>query len=338
MSGFWRRVAMVGPGVLMVAAALIDQRASSDDCVYGHACAEDKKDGRGCCSPPSAEKSETAKNAAKVKEGAEANHVTATAPQGPSCPKDMVPVPAGTFMMGSPAGGGKDEHQHRVTLPGYCIDRTEVTAGAYARCVTRGKCTAAREPAKDDFFDSLCNGTRVDRQDHPVNCVDWDQAVAYCRSVAKRLPSEEEWEYAARGSDGRKYPWGNEPPSAKRLNACGSECRALGKRLGVEWQVMYADTDGFEATAPVGSFPLGASPFGALDMAGNVLEWTADRYGPYSAGTSTNPHSAEKMPARVARGGGWYTSDAGGVRAARRDGDGPTGRFSTLGFRCVHRD
>ena len=194
-----------------------------------------------------------------------------------ACPSDMVHVAGGTFLMGSPTGRGSyhEYPQHQVTLTGYCIDKTEVTVAAYMQCVASGKCTAAQEPSAEGF-DSLCNGTRADRQNHPVNCVDWNQAAAYCAWAKKRLPSEAEWEYAARGSEGRTYPWGNEAPSAKRLNACGSECRALGKRQGKDWAVIYEDSDGWEATAPVGSFQRGASPFGVLDMAGNVWEWTAD--------------------------------------------------------------
>ena len=117
--------------------------------------------------------------------------------------------------MNNPADEDRDDEQppHEVALAGYCIDKTEVTVADYSRCVALGKCTDVREPVKDGN-ESLCNGTRADRQSHPVNCVDWDQATASCASVYKRLPGEAEWEYAARGPDGRTYPWGNEAPSA----------------------------------------------------------------------------------------------------------------------------
>jgi formylglycine-generating enzyme required for sulfatase activity len=228
-----------------------------------------------------------------------------------------------------------------VTLGGYCIDKTEVTVAAYAHCVVAtGKCKAVLQTAPIGLA-SLCNGTRADRQDHPVNCVRWDQANAYCESVNKRLPTEAEWEYTARGGDGRTYPWGNEAPSAKRLNACGIECRALGNRLKANWPVMYYDNDAWEATAPVGSFPLGASPFGALDMAGNVAEWTADWWGVYEPGSSTNPTRPKNGIggfARVIRGGAWGVGAAPGVRGAARSATNPTGWLVNLGFRCARGD
>ena len=187
-----------------------------------------------------------------------------------ACSRDMVAVPGRTFQMGSPAGVGDDDErpQHQVTLSPYCIDRTEVTVAAYEAC---GTCTSAADtvdwPGIDDATRKLwndaraCNGNRADRQDHPANCITWTQADAYCRAVGKRLPTEAQWELAARGTDGRRYPWGIKAPSARRLNACGSECRAYGTRLGQTWAVMFEDSDGHETTAPVGSYPDGASPY-----------------------------------------------------------------------------
>ncbi len=255
-----------------------------------------------------------------------------------NCASDMVPVPGGTFSMGSTPGVGDNDESppHQVRLSDYCIDKTEVTVAAYGLCVTSGKCTAAPEPGKDEL-ESLCNGTRRDRQEHPINCVDWDQARAYCESVNKRLPSEAEWEYAARGSDGRKYPWGKEDPSAKRLNACDSACRVLGRRLRMELPGMYMGDDGWEATAPVGSFPDGASPFGALDMAGNVWEWTADWYGAYTADARTDPPGPKEGTERVNRGGSWK-DDAATISVTDRFQDSPTARIPFLGFRCARSD
>ena len=233
--------------------------------------------------------------------------------------------------MGSPEGtGDDDEHPlHDVTLSAYCIDRTEVTVKAYTACVADGRCVAAHIEASP-----FCN--REDRPHHPINCVDWNQASAYCAWAGKRLPTEAEWEYAARGSDGRTYPWGNAAPSAKRLNACGSECVAMAKRVfDRDWRAMYDGSDGWETTAPVGGFPAGASPFGALDMAGNVWEWTADWYGPYAAPAATDPHGPATGTARVTRGNGWHAHRAVDLRAAMRSPGDPSVPNNSTGLRCA---
>ena len=246
----------------------------------------------------------------------------------------MVRVPAATFRMGSADGvGDDDEHPaHDATLSAYCIDRTEVTVRAYAVCVAARRCVPAHVAVSP-----FCN--RADRPDHPINCVDWNQAVAYCTWTGKRLPTEAEWEYAARGTDGRIYPWGNEAPSAKRLNACGAECVAMGKRaLGRDWPAMYDGSDGWDTTAPVGSYPAGASPFGALDMAGNVWEWTGDWREDYAAGAATNRRGAATGSARVNRGGGWHGHLPGDARAAMRSADDPARQSNSIGFRCARGD
>jgi formylglycine-generating enzyme required for sulfatase activity len=262
-----------------------------------------------------------------------------------TCPRGMVPVPAGTFWMGSSESeGDPDEHpQHEVTLSAYCIDRTEVTVEAYAECVAAGQCSAA--PLTVHWTDysaevarrnnRWCN--RQDRPEHPINCVDWEQVAGYCRWKGKRLPTEAEWEYAARGHDGRVHPWGNEAPNAKRLNVCGGECIAAYERDKIQVHVtaMYDGNDGWETTAPVGSYPEGTSPFGALDMAGNVWEWTADWYGAYSKLAETNPQGPKTGTSRVSRGGGWATVDTNKVRAADRSWLTPTTRDVDLGFRCA---
>ena len=100
------------------------------------------------------------------------------------------------------------------------MDLTEVTVAIYDACVRAGSCTRAGGPDLDPF----CNEGKPERANHPINCVDWNQAMTYCNYIGARLPTEPEWEYAARGSDGRKYPWGNTPPNAHLLNACGDEC------------------------------------------------------------------------------------------------------------------
>jgi formylglycine-generating enzyme required for sulfatase activity len=260
-----------------------------------------------------------------------------------SCPAQMVRVPAGTFRMGSP---DSDEHsQHEVTLSGYCIDRTEVTVAAYHACVEGGACAPAARtvhvgqssPDGDVRWNRFCNG--ADRPTHPINCVDWSQAVAYCTSQGKRLPTEAEWEYAARGSDGRSYPWGNDMPTARRVNGCGAECVALDQHgLTREWTAAYSGDDGAPTTAPVGSYSEGASPFGALDMAGNVWEWTADWYARYTEAAAVNPHGPAMGRFRVARGGGWGVSWNGQKATVMRNKSAPTKRDIFLGFRCALGD
>jgi formylglycine-generating enzyme required for sulfatase activity len=260
----------------------------------------------------------------------------------------MVRVPAGTFRMGSVEGTGSAAKPlpHAVTLATYCIDRTEVTVKAYADCVKAGGCTAAPhavqwpKPDADDLSAS-CNGD--DRPNHPINCVDWNQASAYCTWAGKRLPTEAEWEYAARGTDGREYPWGKDEPRATLLNACGLECVAMARReRNKSWRAMYHASDDWETTAPVGSFPEGTSPFGALDMAGNVLEWTADRYGA-GAGVGAASSRSERIPRRprtgyVIRGGAWNNNIPASVRATNRRAAEPSDRAAHLGFRCARGD
>src|SRR5262249_30090026 len=258
------------------------------------------------------------------------------------CPDDMVAIPAGTFQMGSPDGvGDADEHpRHAVTLSAYCIDRTEVTVAAYAACVTTSACsppplTVNWSSYSTDEVTRLsrwCN--RSDRPDHPINCVDWNQAAAYCAWRDRRLPSEAEWEYAARGSDGRVYPWGNEPASANRLNACGTECIAMATYAGIPWRAMHDLDDGWQTTAPVGRYPDGKSPFGVLDMAGNVWECPGDWYGPSPTAAQTDPQGAAGT-SRVSRGGGWNSGAPDGARAADRDWLDPGVREAALGFRCA---
>ena len=220
----------------------------------------------------------------------------------------MVYVPAGDFTMGSPEGeGGDHEHpQHTVYLREFWIDQTEVTNEQYERCVAVGACPAS-EYAGDARFNSA---------DQPVVGVSWDDAQAYCDWAGKRLPTEAEWEKAARGTDGRKYPWGD-TFDGKKLNYGGTD-------------------DGHEYTSPVGSYPAGASPYGALDMAGNVWEWCQDWYGSdyYASSPPRDPQGPDSGQYRVARGGSCYHFE-GLERAAPRNGGVPDPRYDLIGFRCV---
>ncbi|HOU91233.1 MAG TPA: formylglycine-generating enzyme family protein, partial [Polyangiaceae bacterium] len=192
------------------------------------------------------------------------------------------------------------------------IDATEVTVSAYRTCVQAGQCTASGT-------DSLCTTA----PSLPVTCVTQRQADTYCRFSGKRLPSEAEWEYAARGADGRKYPWGNATPTCDRA-AFGDTATGACAR-------------GERGPLPVGSFPSGASQAGALDLAGNVREWVADGWIPNLSGLGkgTNPVvSHDIAPSGVVRGGSWI-SPPGELRATYRAPlDQKTGDPHT-GFRCV---
>jgi formylglycine-generating enzyme required for sulfatase activity len=216
------------------------------------------------------------------------------------------------------------------------MDRLEVTAGQYQSCQAAGACTPPDTPEPDVRWTWFCTGGQKDKETHPINCLDWNQATAFCAWRGARLPTEAEWEYASRGSDGRTYPWGNAAPSAKVVNACGPECRTLAKaQVNERWGVAYDEDDGHGATAPVGSFPAGASPAGVLDMAGNVREWVADFYGPYPAGPQRDPTGPPTGEHRVVRGGSWNMTMATFLRSAYRSRDHQDLRLWFIGFRCA---
>ena len=256
------------------------------------------------------------------------------------CPAGMVLVPASTFRMGSNADGETPSDEtpaHSAEVRAFCIDVTEVTVGEYAACTTCNSAPRTVEiegltPNGRAFESQFCNGRGAER--HPINCVDWRAASAYCVAAGKRLPEEAEWELAARGAQGRIHPWGDAPPSATRVDACGSECSAMLTEARASigkppWPALYADDDGAPATAPVGSYPEGATPTGILDLAGNVWEWTASAYCPY-AGAGNCGDSR-----RVLRGGGWDTVEARDLRASRRFPAAPIARGRSIGFRCA---
>jgi formylglycine-generating enzyme required for sulfatase activity/serine/threonine protein kinase len=264
------------------------------------------------------------------------------------CPDGMALIPGGDFFMGSDDGPAAEKPAHKVHLAPYCMDVHEVTTAKYLACSNGGWCQRAAlfgvEEGKrgaDDPYDKLCNQRDPEgRADHPINCVTWEMADVYCRANKARLPTEAEWEFAARGSDGRVYPWGDAPPSAAHLNACGSECAAWAVAAGIApIKPMYAADDHWPSTAPVGSFPQGRSKFGVDDLAGNVWEWVSDWYGTYGKGDGVKPELSPTGPAtgtrRVIRGGGWNGNDPSWERPSFRYSKPPTDRNSVIGFRCA---
>jgi len=220
----------------------------------------------------------------------------------------MLYVPAGGFHMGSPPGEPWDQGespQHTVYLDAFWVDQTEVTNAQYERCVQVGVCQVTPEMSSYDPHG---------KPDYPVE-VTWSDAQAYCQWVGARLPTEAEWEKAARGTDGRRWPWGNARPDCSLSNSFGKDGSCAG------------------APTSVGSYPAGASPYGALDVAGNVDEWVNDWYGYeyYSESPQWNPQGPAAGDTRVVRGGNW-NSIPDWVRCAWR---GTESEGSFRGFRCA---
>jgi formylglycine-generating enzyme required for sulfatase activity len=246
---------------------------------------------------------------------------------------DMVLLRAGTFTMGSiDFNDGRDlcreeprredceeelfsceEAAHEVWLDDYWIDRTEVTVARYKRCVEAGRCTLP--PYAD-------GGERFDRPDYPVVMVSWNDAQRFCTWAGGRLPTEAEWERAARGLTGRRFPWGNVyNPFLSNHGVFGLE--ELDAR------------DGFLELAPVGSYPDGRTPEGIVDLAGNVQEWVYDWFArEYPSASAANPRGPETGDVRVVRGGGYHNGRAW-LRGAARDHLPPGFKLPWVGFRCV---
>jgi TonB family protein len=260
--------------------------------------------------------------------GKAAEPVADARPVAPPLKVARVTVPGGAFRFGCDRAkdkdcGPDDPGVREAHLPEFRIDRTEVTVAAFQACVTAGACSAAGlETPRWDGQDRAqwawaCNWNKPGRAEHPINCVDWGQADAFCRWAQGRLPTEAEWEKAARGVDGRTYPWGEQGFGRTRIANIADEAA---KRSQPMWFVADGYDDGFYGTAPVGQYPAGAAPSGALDMIGNVTEWTSSW------------HTPGRL--RATRGGGFSTLPDGARVAFRSHGE-PTERHETTGFRCV---
>ncbi len=261
---------------------------------------------------------------------------------------EYVYVPAGEFLMGSSNDDAmaldNEKPQHRVQLDGFWIARYEVTNAVFARFVEEtGYLTDAETSGFGWVFDQSTGrwnqtpeidwqhpyGPESDLQglmDHPVVHVSWNDALAYCQWAGCRLPTEAEWEKAARGVEGGMYPWGNTSVAGNLLNFAD-------RNLAVDWADNDAD-DGYQYTAPVGTYPAGASPYGVMDMAGNVWEWTADWYGEsfYAESQLENPTGPGSGSTDVLRGGSW-NGDAQYVRTAIRIHGPADYRRGSTGFR-----
>jgi serine/threonine-protein kinase len=259
-------------------------------------------------------------------------------------------VPAGVFTMGNPSSDPQayteEIPDHLVNLDIYWIDQTEVTNAQFSRFVeeTGYQTDAERRgwaylynTAQDNFQESSGADWRhpfgpsssIDGlANHPVLQVSWFDAVAYCEWAGRRLPTEAEWEKAARGAGGQRFPWGNDEPTGLHLNLADQRLGSAGSDETID--------DGYAHTAPVGSYPGGASPYGALDMAGNAWEWVQDWYSEsyYADSSADNPMGPDNGEFRVLRGGGW-NRPARFSRTANRGWGYPDMPNNLIGFRCA---
>lgn len=259
---------------------------------------------------------------------------------------EQVYVGAGEFQMGIEDDEAKLENSggvalaevpaHTLSLPGFWIDKFEVTNHQYSLCVAGGECEA---PRLEESFLGIEYYANPVYAEYPVIYVDFFMAEGYCTWAGRRLPTEAEWEKAARGPEGRKYPWGSDALTGAHGNFCDGNCPKTHANPGFD--------DGYAETAPVGSYPEGASPYGAMDMAGNVWEWVDTIPGPYpydpldgrEADETRPPEDVAfgEGPQRMWRGGTW----ANGVwwmRATVRYHSVPHYFHNSLGFRCASSD
>lgn len=242
------------------------------------------------------------------------DQVAAANPPTEPDPVPMITIPAGPFLMGNKESTGRPDEwpQRSVYLDAFAIDAVEVTNERYLQFV---KSTGHRNPPNPYGTGLLLSAKGIEQL--PVVQTTWYDAKAYCGWAKKRLPTEAEWEKAARGTDGRVFPWGNAPPGPHRAN------------FDREWEEQ-------KTLHPVGSLPEGNSPYGIKDMAGNVREWVQDWYDPayYKHAPDRNPQGPEKGIVRVIRGGSWH-SPVSDITASARGRGGFALQTHGTGFRCA---
>jgi len=262
----------------------------------------------------------------------------------PACPAGMTLVPAGSVDLRD------GETTRRVSLSAFCIDARQVAQGDYARCVAAGGDNGCA-PANDAWWDGATDAARGQHRTLcaawsrdaglPIACVSWDMAQHYCQTRNARLPTEAQWERAARGDDGRAFPWGNDAPTAARMNGCGLECFATTHPPGgaTAGDVLYLADDRVPYVTAVTHehFSGDRSPFGVVGLGGNVQEWTADCSAPITEGAAQDRAvtCAEDTRPRVVRGGGWSTIEADAAKATFRLPLLPATQMADVGFRCV---
>lgn len=235
------------------------------------------------------------------------------APVGDTCPAGTVAIPAGSFTMGSPDGNDDERPPHEAKVGAFCLDTREVTVADYRACLAAGRCFTPRASRlaglgawEAPVEETTCNFAVRGREGHPMNCVPSSFAAEYCDWSGKRLPSEVEWELAARGAEGRRYPWGDAAPGA-----------------GMCWNKAPP------GTCVAGSSAGDASPLGLLDMAANVREWTSTTYAHYDG--------CMEQQAFVTRGGSFEANKPEALRGAARTSESPARRAGDVGFRCAKK-
>jgi len=235
---------------------------------------------------------------------------------------EMIAIPKASYLMGCDPNTDfvcsyvPEEKQHKVIIDAFMIDKHEVTTAQYTKCVESGKCTMPT-------IGGLMHFGVKETANFPINGVNWHQSKTYCETQGKRLPTSAEWELAARGTDGRTYPWGNQEPSCERTVMDKENAGYLGCGTG--------------DTLAVGSKPKGASPYGVMDMAGNLWEWTSDWYDEryYFNSPVGNPKGPATGTLKITRGGDFMSRQGYELRATGRFPYYPSNPSPAIGFRCA---